>query len=251
MRALVTGAAEGLGRALTDALLAAGHDVVTVDRNTADLERLAIATRGACSVLKADLANPHALARLLTQLDGDPFDLVLLNAGISAAGRFEDIPRDAYKPVIDVNVTAPLTIAAALVRDGRMATKSRMVFVSSLSHVTGYPGAAVYAASKDALTVWARSARKPFHKAGVGITIVFPGPIKTAHANRYAPEGASAAKRTDPVKLAPLILKAARKGRAEFYPGGRLARTVATFAPGLLLRGLRRALYDKLDKPRL
>ena len=58
-----------------------------------------------------------------------------------------------------------------------------VIFVSSLSHRTGYPGAASYAASKGAIAVYAGSIRKPFRRAlGVHVACAFPGPMKTEHA---------------------------------------------------------------------
>ncbi len=250
VKALITGAAAGLGRALTDALLADGHEVVALDRDVEDLEALALSTRGACIVRKVDLADRQAVVRCLATLHGMTFDLVVLNAGISATGRFEDIPATAYKPLIDVNLTAPVLLSSGLMGAGLMAKGGCITFISSLSHVTGYPGAAVYAGTKDGLAIYARSVRKGWKKQGVNVMTVFPGPIRTAHAERYAPPGASAKKRMAPEALAAKILAKARKPVAEFYPGGTGARMAAWLAPNLTLRMLRRALYDKLDEPR-
>ncbi len=251
MKALITGAAAGLGRALAEALLADGHEVVALDRDVEDLEALALSTRGACVVRKVDLADRRAVVQCIASLHGMSFDLVVLNAGISAAGRFEDIPASAYKPLIDVNLTAPILLASGLMKAGLLAKDGCITFVSSLSHVTGYPGAAVYAGTKDGLAIYARSVRKGWKRQRVRVMTVFPGPIRTAHAERYAPAGASAKKRMVPDVLAAKILAKARKPVAEFYPGGTGARMAAWLAPSLTLKLLRRALYDKLDEPRL
>ncbi len=251
MRALITGAAAGLGRALTDALLADGHEVVALDRDTNDLEALALSSRGACIVRKVDLADRQAVARCIASLHGMTFDLVVLNAGISATGHFEDIPASAYKTLIDVNMTAPILLASGLMGAGLVKQGGCITFISSLSHVTGYPGAAVYAGTKDGLAVYARSVRKGWKKKGVRVMTVFPGPIRTTHAERYAPTGASAKKRMAPNDLAAKILAKTRKPVAEFYPGGTGARAAAWLAPNLTLKLLRRALYDKLNEPRL
>lgn len=254
MRALVTGAAAGLGRALTDQLLNAGYEVVAVDLDGDTLDQLALQSRGALIACPADLGRADSLTRLierLTKKGEKAFDLVILNAGISAAGRFEDIPIKHHEAVIDVNLRAPIKLASALVGAQMMKGKSALVFISSLSHVTGYPGASVYAASKDGLAVYANSVRKPWKRKGVRVMTVFPGPIRTDHAARYAPAGANASRRMAPEKLAATILKAAKKAPPALYPGGTMARLAAGLAPGLVLRGLRRALYDKMEKPRL
>jgi short-subunit dehydrogenase len=106
--------------------------------------------------------------------------------------------------VLRVNAEAPMVIAAALLESKHMhCSGAAMVFVSSLSHFTGYPGAASYAASKDALAIYARSMRKYAASKGVTlITVAFPGPLKTDHAERHSPEGADDSKRMDPGQAA-------------------------------------------------
>ncbi|MEE9315284.1 MAG: SDR family NAD(P)-dependent oxidoreductase [Rhizobiaceae bacterium] len=251
MRALITGAAHGLGRALTQELLNNGHEVIAVDIDTDALDELAVSSRGACLVRMADMANPDSIERMLASISGKPLDLVILNAGISATGRFEDIPSSAYANLVAINLAAPIIMASSLVRGGHMAKKSKLVFISSLSHVTGYPGAAVYGATKDALAVYAKSIRKAFKKRGVGVLTVYPGPIRTDHAEKHAPKGAKASKRMLPEMLAKKILKAAKGKSKELYPGGaaETARLLGKIAPNLATRMMRRAIFDKLDGP--
>ena len=250
MKALITGAANGLGRALTENLLEAGHEVVAVDVDTAPLDELAVRSRGACVARLADLSSESSIQRLLDVLAEERFDLVILNAGISATGPFEQIPFNAYEKLIAINLKAPLTLASSMVRLGLVETRGKIVFVSSLSHAVGYPGAAVYAATKTGIALYAKSIRKPFAKRGVGVLTVFPGPIRTEHAERHAPAGAKAAKRMAPEKLAKMIIKAAKGGKKELYPGSAagLAKTLGGLAPNLMTKLMRRAIFDKLDK---
>jgi short-subunit dehydrogenase len=99
---------------------------------------------------------------------------------------------------VRVNAEAPMIIAARLLGETALVPGAAMGFVSSLSHFTGYPGAASYAASKDALAVFAKGMRKAAKARGVSITVAFPGPLRTDHAERHAPKGADASKRMDP-----------------------------------------------------
>ncbi|MEP1208200.1 MAG: SDR family oxidoreductase [Rhizobiaceae bacterium] len=251
MKALITGAAHGLGRALTEELLHQGHDVVAVDRDTEPLNALSIINAGACTVYNADLQNVGSVTRLLTNLRTHEFDLVILNAGISATGKFEDIPVVAYDRLIAVNLFAPIHLASRLVGDGLMTQKSKIVFISSLSHAVGYPGGAVYAATKDAIAAYARSVAKPFKKRRVGVLTVFPGPINTEHAKKHAPDNSDTSKRMEPQKLAKMILKAA-KGRSRiYYPGSRayFAGMFGRMFPTLATRMMRKGLYEKMKDP--
>ena len=249
MRALITGAANGLGFALTRMLLDGGHEVVAVDIDTGPLEGLTARSRGACIPRLADLASENSVERLIKVLAGVRFDLVILNAGISATGPFEDVPVSAYERLVAVNLKAPITLASSLVRMGCVESRGKVVFVSSLSHAVGYPGAAVYAATKSGIAIYARGVRKPFAKKGIGVLTVFPGPIRTDHAERHAPAGAKAAKRMDPDRLAKIILKAARGRKRELYPGmtARVAKNFGSLAPDVATRMMRRAIFDKLE----
>lgn len=251
VKVLVTGAARGLGRALTEELLGKGHSVMAVDRETQSLESLPSSYRKSCKIKFADLESPDSVQRLIQGLEKERFDLVILNAGISATGKFEDIPSSAYDRLIAVNLRAPLVMASSMVRNGVMNRKGKFVFVSSLSNSVGYPGASVYAATKDALAVYARCVSKPFGMRKLRVLTVFPGPIRTEHAERHAPEGADAAHRMEPEKLARMILAAARGRAKTYYPGrnARLASWLGKLMPNRMTRLMRKLIFEKLKGP--
>ena len=108
----------------------------------------------------------------------------------SASGKFEKIPLEVHQKLLRLNAETPMVMAARLAAMGKLNANARLVFVSSLSHFTGYPGAASYAASKDAIAVYAKSIRKPFARFSVRVCCVFPGPMQTAQAETHAPMGA-------------------------------------------------------------
>lgn len=239
--ALVTGGSAGLGRAMVGRLLADGWRVVSVDR--AEGAAMPFLERVTC-----DLADRSAVDALAARLAATgPFELAVFNAGVSATGRFEAIPIEAYRRLMTVNAETPMLLSAGLVRAGQMA--GPMCFVSSLSHFTGYPGAAVYAASKDALAVYARSVRKPFARRGVSVTLACPGPLRTEHAARHAPPGADADRRMPPEVAARLILDATFAGRRLVVPGrtNRLAALAGRLLPGTMMRQMRRLILDRLE----
>ncbi len=244
-RALITGAADGIGRALAERLLADGVEVVGVD-----LDGVRAATLPAVRWHLADLSDPPALARLCAGLCAEePFDLVIHNAGISCVGRFEASDLDLQRRVLAVNLRAPLLLTPALLRAGRLRAGGSLAFLSSLSHQLGYPGASVYAATKDGLASYARSARAALRARGLHVLTVFPGPVRTAHARRYAPPGSDEARRLPPERLAEAILAAVARRRARLVPG--LANKLAAgllggWLPGLCDRLMRRVILDRL-----
>ncbi|MDP3524402.1 MAG: SDR family NAD(P)-dependent oxidoreductase [Hoeflea sp.] len=242
-RALVTGGSAGLGAAIVRRLTADGYGVVVLDRDEPPPDqRLA-------DFLPCDLASRTELDRMLPDLiAAGPYDLVVLNAGISATGRFEAISAQAHLDVLRVNTEAPMVIAARLLEAGALRPGRAMVFVSSLSHFTGYPGAATYAASKDALAIYARSLRKVAKARGVTITVAFPGPLRTDHAEQHAPEGADASKLMDPDLAAGRIIADALAGRNTSIPGAgnRLVALAGRMFPKPMTAMMRRLIYDRL-----
>src|SRR5262249_18009811 len=151
--ALITGAAEGIGRALALRFAAGGYDVIGVDCNEsglAETARLVAAEGRRFSPVIADLAAPSLVADLRGQLEAwAPFDVVIHNAGINRFGRFASADMETQERVATVNLTAPILLMRELFARRMLVVNARLGFVSSLSHFVGYPGAAVYAATKS------------------------------------------------------------------------------------------------------
>jgi short-subunit dehydrogenase len=242
-RALVTGGSAGLGAASVGWLQANGYEVVVLDRDRPWTGKTPV------KFIRCDLASRTELDDVLPDLTASgPYDLVLLNAGINATGKFETLDPRAHIDVLRVNAEAPMVIAAALLESNTCRSGAAMIFVSSLSHFTGYPGAASYAASKDALAIYARSMRKYAASKGVTLTVAFPGPLKTDHAERHSPEGADDSKRMDPDQAAGVILADALAGKRNSIPGAgnRAFAVIGRLFPKPVTVVMRRLIYSRL-----
>lgn len=241
-RVLITGGSAGLGKAIGDRFQEDGYAVVSVDRSPP--------VSGEFVHIECDLSDRAAVMHTLPAIvAAGPFEFVFLNAGASATGPFEDIPVEIMQKLMRLNAEAPMIIASYLMRE--KSVTAGLCFVSSLSHFTGYPGAAAYAASKDALAVYAKSVRKPFSAAGVSVTLACPGPLRTDHAERHAPPDADASKRMAPEAAAAAIVAATKTGRRLIIPGSgpKLFALAGKLAPGFVIRQMRKLIYEKLDKP--
>ncbi|MCA9916787.1 MAG: SDR family NAD(P)-dependent oxidoreductase [Anaerolineales bacterium] len=247
---LITGAADGIGRALALRYAQAGIRIIglDVDGDKAAQTRAEIEAQGGqAEFVLGDLSSRAGLDAILPQLiQLGPFSCVIHNAGISAVGRFEAIPLAQQQAVLRLNLHAPLWLTAELFRQNLLRPEASFVFLSSLSYFASYPGAAVYAASKDGLANYARSLRAAWR--GHCLT-VFPGPVRTAHARRYSPDNSREDGRMPPETLANFIFRAEQAGKTRLIPGP--ANKVMGFAghlfPGLLEVGMKKVILEKLE----
>lgn len=242
---VITGAADGIGRALALHYAAAGYRITGVDRDaarSADCLR-ALHARGAdAAFIHADLSSDWEWAAQL-----EPVDLLIHNAGISAVGRWACADPAAQTAVVRVNLLAPLQITARLLAADRLTAEAGVIVISSLSHFSGYPGAPTYAASKDGLAHYARSLAVVLGPRRHVLT-VFPGPTRTAHARRYSPDNRREQRRMPPEHLAMLIARAHRRRRRRLLPGtgAFLAAWFGRLLPRAADWAMRRAILDKL-----
>lgn len=250
----ITGGADGIGRALAERYAADGFAITIIDRDAARAESLCASLRAGGSVataLIADLASTAGTlvaTRALASLP--PIDVFVHSAGISAVGRFGALDLAAQTRVLDINLRAPLQLSAWLLRDGHLATGATLVFIASLSVFSGYPGASVYAASKDGIAAYARTLRVALRGGGINVLTVFPGPTRTAHARRYSPDNRRERRRMPPEHLAALIAAAVDRRDATLVPGAanRALAALVRLAPGLSEWLMRKTIFDKLPE---
>ena len=158
-RCTITGAANGIGRALALRYASEGYIVVGFDRDEAGIKRTENEVRssgGSVSFLRTDLGDPEDIRRALENIaSGPPLEVMIFNAGINHVGRFENL--DNQETLIEVNLVSPIVMTAGLLRRGMVEQGGSLVFISSLSHYVSYPGAAVYGATKTGLASFSRS----------------------------------------------------------------------------------------------
>jgi hypothetical protein len=144
-----------------------------------------------------------------------------------------------------------MVLTAGLLRAERIARGGSFVFISSLSRFVSYPGAVVYAASKDGLAAYARSLAAPLARQGIHVLTVYPGPTRTAHARRYSPDNRREQRRMPPERLAVLIYAAVQARRRVLIPGAgnKLFAVLGRYAPGLVEQVVRKTILDRLDTP--
>ncbi|MGB7549713.1 MAG: SDR family oxidoreductase [Terracidiphilus sp.] len=182
--AVVTGAAQGIGRAIAGQLHARGARLVLVDCNAAGVaaaaESMRNPTGAAVSWVVADLARPErikALAADVAALEPN-VHVVVNNAGIELDMAFEEITAELFDRVIAVNLRAPLLVSQALA-PLFPSSGGAIVNISSIHADHAFPNAIPYACSKAGLMALTRNLALELANRHIRVNAVCPGYIDT------------------------------------------------------------------------
>ncbi|GAB6903342.1 SDR family NAD(P)-dependent oxidoreductase [Kineosporia succinea] len=177
--ALVTGAGQGIGLAITRALVAEGARVVAAARRrSAELEALAAA--GPVVALELDLTEPDAPQRMLDAAGGRVHVLVN-NVGLARTrtGGFLSVTDEQWRETLDVNLMTAVRMCRATLPLMLAAGGGVIVSTGSANAVLPDPGVVDYGAAKAALSNLAKALSKEFGTRGVRVNTVAPGPVGT------------------------------------------------------------------------
>jgi len=183
---VVTGAANGIGRATAKALAARGHCVGLIDRDAARLTALADELRelgvAGVTAVPADVTNLGAVRAAVEALEasGSPADALLACAGIGGLTLLPDLDPGALRAMLDVNVVGVANAIDAVLPGMIARGRGHLVGVSSVAGFRGMPWMASYSASKAALSAYLEGLRPALKRRGVTITTACPGFVRTA-----------------------------------------------------------------------
>ncbi|MDP3853436.1 SDR family oxidoreductase [Phenylobacterium sp.] len=159
--ALVTGAGSGIGRAAALALLDAGWKVVLAGRRAEQLQATAAHAPDRALPVPTDISDEGQVDALFEAVRGayGRLDLLFNNAGASAGGRLEDLSLEAWKRVVDVNLTGAFlcTRAAFRIMKAQAPRGGRIINNGSISAHVPRPYSVAYTATKHAITGLTRS----------------------------------------------------------------------------------------------
>ncbi|MET8997649.1 SDR family NAD(P)-dependent oxidoreductase [Amycolatopsis sp. NPDC004169] len=178
---IITGATRGLGRALAEAALAAGDNVVTAVRRPERMFDLEAAYPDRCLVVKFDARDTTAAADLVKDTIGHfgQLDVLVNNAGRAVVGAVEEIGDAQLRELMDLHLFGP----AALVRAALPAMRERgtgtIVQMSSQGGRQSFPGVSAYSASKFALEGWSEALAGEVAGFGIRVVLVEPSRFRT------------------------------------------------------------------------
>jgi len=182
---VVTGGAQGIGRAVVERLLQGGAAIAIWDRDKPLAEKTAmeLATRGKVVAIGVDVTDYPSVerARDETVKAFGKIDILVNNAGIAGPVLTTwDYPADAWAQVLAVNLTGPFYCARTLVPHMIAANYGRIVNVASIAGKEGNPNASAYSASKAGLMALTKSLGKELAGYDIAVNCITPAAAKTA-----------------------------------------------------------------------
>jgi NAD(P)-dependent dehydrogenase (short-subunit alcohol dehydrogenase family) len=248
---VVTGASSGIGRATVEALASGGATVVAVARRRGPLEELAAAHpgdedgRGRVLAMPADVTEPSALEEVAAETVGrtGKLDAWVNNAAVNQYGRFEEVPLDEWRRVVEVNLFGYANGARASLPWFREQGQGVLINVASVLAKVPAPMQSAYVASKYGIRGMTESLRQELLDApGIELCTVLPGPIDTPlfqhAANRTGVVVKPPEPTVDAARVAAAIVKLIRRPRREVAIGAatRLGLVGNRLSPGLTER---------------
>jgi NAD(P)-dependent dehydrogenase (short-subunit alcohol dehydrogenase family) len=227
---LITGSSRGLGRALSEAVLDAGHSLVATARNPRQLDDLVERFGDHVRAVELDVTDPQAAVRVVNETirSFGRLDVLCNNAGYGNVGPIEDTSIEDFRAQIETNLFGVIYLTKAALPFMRQQRAGRILQFSSIGGRIGATGRAPYSAAKFGVEGFSEVLAKETAPLGIKVTIIEPGGFRTDFAGTstvinagqeaYASTvGATAAFQQnfngrqpgDPVKAARVILRIA------------------------------------------
>ncbi|MCB8821083.1 SDR family NAD(P)-dependent oxidoreductase [Microvirga rosea] len=205
--ALVTGGADGIGRAVVEALSQQGAKVAFIDLDQAKGEALAARLRdaGADVVFEAvDLRDVAATRGAIEKLKDEfgPFSICVNNAGHDERHRFDDVNEEYWDDRFAVNLRPMMFVSQAVVPGMRAIGGGSIVNLGSTSWMQGAPGLIAYTTAKSAVLGFTRSLARELGPDNIRVNCVTPGWVMTERQRKlwWTPEKWAAAEARQSIK---------------------------------------------------
>ncbi len=246
-KALVTGAASGIGRALALALAREGAELFLIDRDEAGLADVTRAAQGlgvSVTARLCDLTQPAEITAAVAAVlaGGGALHILVNNAGVAYYGATLDMTAEQWERIMAVNLLAPMQLIRALLPTLIAQDEAHVVNVCSIFGLVPLRKGAAYQTSKFALVGLSAALRAEYGR-DIGVTALCPGFVRTPLLETFA-TGAPGQRRhtippwlcASPEQVAAAAVRAIgrNKGLVVITPAARLLWWMARFSPGLL-----------------
>jgi short-subunit dehydrogenase len=243
-RILITGASQGIGKALAEAAARRGGKVLAAARSEELLRELAQQVQTAGGVLEtvqADVTSPEDRRRMVetaVRCFGG-LDILINNAGIGATGHFAEVSPERLRKIMEVNFFGLTETTRACLPLLRKGNRPAIVNISSIAGKRGIPARSEYSASKFAVQGFSEALRAELAKHDIDVLVICPGLTQTNFSQNMIEQKARLPmdhmRGMTPQQVAEATLRAIEKGKNEITLTfqAKLIALISRFFPGL------------------
>lgn len=252
-RALITGAASGLGFEFCKLLAADGYDLLMVDRDAGKLNESLAKLRESGSVdlqsFVKDLGKDQAAAELYDEMGEPDLDVLINNAGFGLYGHFIHTDWKIEESMLQLHVLNLTHLTKLVLKKMIRKGSGRIMNVASLAAFQPSPTMSLYYASKGYMLYFSEAVANELKGTGVSLTVLLPGLFNTNFARTAARNSGSAERdekeaNTTVEQVARVAMKGMMKGKIRVIPGfsNKVMARLPRFLPrNFVLSALRRA----------
>jgi short-subunit dehydrogenase len=244
-RVLVTGASQGIGKALAELAARQGAKVIAAARSVELLEELAAQVKKdghTLVVVKADVTKPEDRQKMVDAAVANfgGLDVLINNAGIGATGHFADADPAVLRSIMETNffgTTETTRVFLPLLKNGN---RPAIVNISSIVGKRALPARGLYSASKFAVEGWSQAIRAELYKDGIDVLVINPGLTQTNFSKNMLEQKARIQmdhlRGMTSEQVATATLRAIEKGKnnLNLTLRGKLLLLFARFAPAVI-----------------
>ena len=186
LRAIVTGASSGIGKATAIAFAKSGMEVALVSRSKAKLEAVAdeieaLQTQGKVKIYSLDLAQLDRIKQQISDIcvDFGAIDILVNNAGMGYTNSLYETSLEDWQTVIDLNLTSVFQCIQGVLPQMRERKSGTIINVASIAAFNAFPDWGVYGVSKAALVALSKALSVEERGNGIRTVTVSPGSVNT------------------------------------------------------------------------
>lgn len=182
----ITGVSSGLGKAIAQAALQAGHRVVGTLRTEEQRQAFADLLPGRAYGVLLDVTDDAAVESTVARIEREvgPVEVLVNNAGYGVEGAVEETSMAQSRHQFEVNFFGALAVTKAVLPGMRERRQGHIINITSTGGLMAFPGLGVYNASKHALEGLTDALAQEVKNLGIKVTAIEPGPFRTDWAGR-------------------------------------------------------------------